>query len=48
MSTPFPPMDIFSPDDDVTIKNLINYLEEFKKKRDAILQVCIIYSLKIR
>jgi hypothetical protein len=48
MSTPFPPMDIFSPDDDVTIKNLINYLEEFKKKRDAILQVFIIYNLKLR
>ena len=39
MNTPFPPMDIFSPDDDATIKNLIIYLEEFKQKRDAILQV---------
>lgn len=37
MSTPFPPMDIFSPDDDVTIRHLINYLEEFKHKRESLL-----------
>ena len=39
MSTPFPPMDIFSPDDDVTIRRIIDYLEEFQRKRDAIIHV---------
>ena len=41
MSTTFPPMDIFAPDDDRTIRDLIIYLEEFQRKRDAILQVCV-------
>lgn len=38
MDENFPPLDIFSPDDDVTIKNLIVYLEEYQRRRSAILQ----------
>jgi hypothetical protein len=39
MNENFPPMDIFSPDDDVTIRRIIEYLEEFQRKRDAIIHV---------
>lgn len=37
MPHPFPPMDIYSADDSLTINNVIIYLEEFKTKRDSIL-----------
>jgi kinesin family protein 23 len=37
MNEPFPPMEIFSPDDDVTIRNIIDYLEEFQRRREAII-----------
>lgn len=37
MSENFPPLDIFSPDDDQTIKRIIDYLEEFQRRRDALI-----------
>jgi hypothetical protein len=39
MNESLPPLDLFSPEDDVTIKRLIAYLEEFQRRREAILQV---------
>lgn len=37
MSESFPPLDIFSPDDDQTIKRIIDYLEEFQRRRNALI-----------
>ncbi|CAF0834960.1 unnamed protein product [Brachionus calyciflorus] len=37
MNESFPPLDIFSPDDDQTIKRIIDYLEEFQRRRDALI-----------
>lgn len=37
MNENFPPLDIFSPDDDQTIKRIIEYLEEFQRRRDALI-----------
>lgn len=37
MSESFPPLDIFSPDDDQTIRRIIDYLEEFQRRRDALI-----------
>jgi hypothetical protein len=37
MNENFPPLDIFSPDDEVTLRHLIAYLEEFQRRRDAII-----------
>lgn len=39
MNEPFPSLDLFSPDDNSTIANLISYLEEFKSKRDHLIHV---------
>ncbi len=39
MNENFPPLDIFSSDDDVTLKRLIEYLEDFQRKRDALIHV---------
>ena len=48
MNESLPPLDLFSPEDDVTIKRLIAYLEEFQRRREAILQVwnLIFYKFK--
>jgi hypothetical protein len=37
MNENFPPLDVFSSDDEVTLRHLIQYLEEFQRRRDAIL-----------
>lgn len=39
MSDPFPSMEIFSPDDEETLANLVEYLEEFQRRREALLRV---------
>ena len=35
MQENFPPMEVYAPDDDLTLKRLVDYLEEFQRKRDA-------------
>jgi kinesin family member 23 len=37
MNENFPPLDVFSSDDEITLRHLIQYLEEFQRRRDAIL-----------
>ncbi len=39
MTESIPPLDIYSSDDENTLRQLINYLEEFQRRRDAILHV---------
>lgn len=39
MTDPFPSMEIFSPDDEETLANLVEYLEEFQRRREALLRV---------
>lgn len=46
MNESFPPLDIFTPDDDTTIKRIIDYLEEFQRKRDALIHVSSHFSSK--
>ena len=48
MNESLPPLDLFSPEDDVTIKRLIAYLEEFQRRREAILQVWNLIFYKIQ
>lgn len=48
MTEPFPSMDIFSPDDETTIPRLVDYLEEFQRRREALLRVKYLnFKLKI-
>ncbi len=39
MMNNFPPINLFSSDDDVTVQKLIEFLEEFNRKRECILLV---------
>ena len=38
MNENFPPLDLFSPDDDVTLRHLVDYLEEFQRRRDGLVR----------
>jgi hypothetical protein len=39
MNESFPPLDVVDPEDDVTINRLINYLEEFQRRRNDVVNV---------
>lgn len=47
MTEPFPSMEIFSPDDDSTLVHLVEYLEEFQRRREALIRVKIL-TIKIK
>ena len=39
MTDKFPSLDIYTPYDDTTVPGLIQYLEEFQNRRDALVHV---------
>ncbi len=41
LSNNFPPINLFSSDDDVTVQKLVEFLDEFNRKRESILLVAL-------